>query len=70
MEYTEAEAEELKRNAEVGDILFPEQSRLGSITPALYLKRAHCQFPLQVHFCLFGSRQMVFPISCPLLLLS
>lgn len=25
MEYTEAEAEELKRNAEVGDILFPEQ---------------------------------------------
>lgn len=24
MEYTEAEAEELKRNAEVGDILFPE----------------------------------------------
>lgn len=23
MEYTEAEAEELKRNAEVGDVIFP-----------------------------------------------
>lgn len=49
----------------------PFVGQVVSTTPVVpYLQKPHYQCPLQVPFCPFGSHQMVFTFSWPLLLIS
>lgn len=68
MEYTEAEAEELKRNAEVGDVLFPKQnwSDGQDYSSCSFIIRGPTLHVLSALWLPANG----FTLSCPLLLIS